>query len=60
MERTDATTPQVGPSHSKPAPTAPPRPRMLSPRAFIEFATFASKFSRARKPVRFEGKFWRL
>lgn len=59
MERPDAMS-RLEPSQPKVAPATPPRPRRVSPRAFIEFATFASKFTRGRKPVRFEGKFWRL
>jgi hypothetical protein len=44
----------------KPAtPKATPLPQ-VSARAFAEFATFASHFNRARKPVRFEGRQWRL
>ena len=36
------------------------KPPAVSPRAYMEFATFASKFTRAKKPVRFEGTSWRL
>jgi hypothetical protein len=36
------------------------RPAAVSPRAYMEFATFAGKFSRVKKPVRFEGTMWRL
>ena len=32
----------------------------MSPREFAEFATFASRFGRVRKAVRFDGAFWRL
>lgn len=38
----------------------PPALRRQSARSYIEFATFASRFNRAAKPVRFEGKCWRL
>lgn len=34
--------------------------RLASLRDYLEFATFASRFSRASKPVRFGGKCWRL
>ncbi len=32
----------------------------MSPRAYIEFATFAAKFGRSVKPVRFIGDNWKL
>lgn len=41
---------------AKPAPKVQP----LSPRAYIEFATFAARFSPAKKPVRFVGDGWKL
>jgi hypothetical protein len=41
------------------APPAPP-PRLMSPREYVEFATFAARFSRAKKPVRFVGDEWKL
>lgn len=40
-------------------PRQPPVPRM-TPEQFAEFATFASQFSTAPKPVRFEGQHWKL
>ncbi len=43
----------------RPAVSAP-KPSVRSPRGFIEFATFASTFTRGVKPVRFEGKHWKL
>ena len=43
-------------SSAKPAPAAP----LLSPRAYVEFATFAAKFDRSIKPVRFIGDNWKL
>ena len=36
------------------------KPVLRSPREFLEFATFASTFSRAKKPVRFQGTNWKL
>lgn len=46
---------------SKPAAASgqPPR-RLLTPREYIEFATFASRFNRSRKPVAFDGPHWKL
>lgn len=41
---------------AKPAPVVP----LLSPRAYVEFATFAARFSPAPKPVRFVGDHWKL
>ena len=41
---------------AKPAPL----PRPMSPRAYMEFATFAARFGRAPKPVRFVGDQWKL
>lgn len=41
---------------AKPAPKVQP----LSPRDYIEFATFAARFSFAKKPVRFVGDEWKL
>jgi hypothetical protein len=41
------------------ASTQPPM-RRLSPREFVEFATFASRFSRPEKSVRFGGANWKL
>lgn len=38
------------------APVAPP----LSPRAYLEFATFAARFGPVAKPVRFSGDEWKL
>ena len=37
-----------------------PLPRPMSPRAYVEFATFAARFGRATKPVRFVGDEWKL
>jgi hypothetical protein len=37
-----------------------PKRAQLSTRSYIEFATFASRFARAAKPARFEGKAWKL
>lgn len=37
-----------------------PKPATQSPRDFLEFATFASTLSPVVKPVRFEGKHWKL
>jgi hypothetical protein len=39
---------------------APVPPSRLSFRDYLEFATFASRFNRGTKPVRFKGKYWRL
>jgi hypothetical protein len=39
-----------------PAPEAP----LLSPRAYLAFATFAARFGPAKKPVRFGGDEWKL
>jgi hypothetical protein len=41
---------------AKPAPLPP----LLSPRAYVEFATFAARFGGAPKPVRFGGDEWKL
>jgi hypothetical protein len=41
---------------ARPAPVAP----QLSPRAYVEFATFAARFGPATKPVRFVGDEWKL
>ena len=38
------------------APVATP----LSPRAYVEFATFAARFGPVTKPVRFVGNAWKL
>ena len=38
----------------------PPALPLHSPRAYIEFATFAARFNRAVKPVRFVGNHWML
>lgn len=32
----------------------------LTPREYVEFATFASRFDRSHKPVRFTGDQWKL
>jgi hypothetical protein len=32
----------------------------MSPREYLEFATFAARFSRGSKPVRFVGDEWKL
>jgi hypothetical protein len=37
-----------------------PPHRPLPVLAYIEFATFANHFSRATKPVRFQGDHWKL
>ena len=42
------------------APLREPAHRRLSVREYIEFATFASRFSRTTKPVNFTGKAWKL
>lgn len=42
-----------------PAKSAPP-PRSMSPREYVEFATFAARFARGSKPVRFVGAEWKL
>ena len=34
--------------------------RLLTPREYTEFATFASRFDRSRKPVAFDGTHWKL
>ena len=39
---------------------APAQALRLSFRDYLEFATFASRFNRGIKPVRFKGKYWRL
>jgi hypothetical protein len=38
----------------------PPPPRLLSPKEYVEFATFAARFYRGSKPVRFDGNHWKL
>jgi hypothetical protein len=38
----------------------PPRVPPLPPRAYLEFATFAARFDRSIKPVRFTGEHWKL
>ena len=38
----------------------PPPPQPMSPRAYIQFATFAARFDRSIKPVRFSGDQWKL
>jgi hypothetical protein len=43
----------------RPATTAPRR-NASSAKAYLEFVTFAARFSRAVKPVRFVGNHWRL
>jgi len=40
-------------------PRTQPGPRRTA-REYIEFATFAARFTRATKPVRFHGGFWKL
>jgi hypothetical protein len=40
-------------------PAPPPAPP-LSARAYVEFATFAARFARTPKPVRFVGDNWKL
>jgi hypothetical protein len=37
-----------------------PKPVARALRDFLEFATFASTFARAAKPVRFGGRHWKL
>lgn len=37
-----------------------PQVTKMSPAAYAAFATFASRLSRAEKPVRFGGKHWKL
>ena len=37
----------------------PPR-RLLTPLEYAEIATFASRFDRSVKPVRFDGEHWKL
>lgn len=44
--------------NNPPAPA--PRPRTMTPREYVEFATFAARFARGTKPVRFSGDRWRL
>jgi hypothetical protein len=39
---------------------SPPLHRPMTPRAYVEFATFAARFSGATKPVRFVGDEWKL
>lgn len=43
----------------RPVPRPPPVP-LLPPEDFLAFATFASRFQTAPKPVRFGGKHWKL
>jgi hypothetical protein len=38
----------------------PPPLRTSSPRCYMEFATFAARFNRSAKPVRFTGQHWKL
>ena len=49
------------------APAAKGRPaqpapllRPMTPRAYVDFATFAARFGRTTKPVRFVGDEWKL
>ena len=56
---TDTEKRQLTLAAKKPAPKPPPPP-LLSPRAYIAFAMFAARFSRASKPVRFIGENWKL
>lgn len=37
-----------------------PRPRRMTAKEYLEFATFAAAFTRGRKPVKFSGDRWRL
>jgi hypothetical protein len=39
---------------------APPRAPRISMKAYVAFATFASRFARTPKPVRFVGDNWKL
>jgi len=39
---------------------SPPPPRPMSPREYMEFATFAARFARGSKPVRLGGDEWKL
>lgn len=41
-------------------PERAPKPAASSPDDFLAFATFASAFAPIVKPVRFEGKHWKL
>lgn len=38
----------------------PPPRRLLTPREYLEFATFASRLDRSRKPADFSGTNWKL
>ena len=49
----------VAATKRRPAKSAPP-PRPMSPREYVEFATFAARFARGSKPVRFVGDEWKL
>ncbi len=55
---TDTEKRQLTLAAKKPA-AKPPPPPLLSPRGYIEFATFAARFSRASKPVRFVRDNWK-
>jgi hypothetical protein len=50
---------QLAAAARRTASKAPPPP-LRSPRAYVEFATFAARFNRAKKPVRFVGNDWKL
>ena len=41
-------------------PDIPPLLTRKSAAAYVEFATFASRFARGKKPVRFGGVNWKL
>ena len=49
----------VAATKRRPAKFVPP-PRPMSPREYVEFATFAERFARGSKPVRFVGDEWKL
>lgn len=49
----------VAATKRRPVKSAPP-PRPMSPREYVEFATFAARFARGSKPVRFVGDEWKL
>jgi hypothetical protein len=42
------------------SPQPAPAVKVMSPAAYMEFATLAARFDRSVKPVRFEGAHWKL
>jgi hypothetical protein len=51
--------PETGRAVQEPG-TPRPLQRRLTPLEYAEFATFAARFDRSTKPVRFGGALWKL